>query len=304
MTMRRIPDMANSLPITRLWRSIATLLLAVAPAWAAEPEGPDLSRFVNDQIVIKYAPPGSSYLTPVYQRLVNRKFLENIKAFLSPLKLPPGLTLKITAKECGQTNSWWSGRKDGLFLCYEWSDFAERAAPQTSTAHGLTRENAILGAVLQVTFHELGHAMFDIYDVPVFGREEDAADQMAGFILAQFGPEVARRTFPGTVYLWRSMAAAEGDWGRDAFSDVHGHPLQRAYNYLCMAYGATPATFQYEVDHGLLPKERAADCAREYKQIYNAFAKTIYPHIDVDKMKLVQSTPWLRPEGQELPGDN
>jgi hypothetical protein len=256
----------------------------------------------NDQIEIRYVPPGSTYLWPLYQRLQKRKFLEELKRFLSPLKIPPGITLKITTKECGTTNSWWSGRTDGLFLCYEWPDYAERVAPLDVTQHGMTREDAILGAFLQVTFHELGHAMFDIYEIPILGREEDAADQAAGFILAEFGPEVARRTFPGTVHIWRALTQTEGDWRHDTFSDVHGYPLQRAYNYLCMAYGANPDVFQYFVDDGLLPKERAVNCPREFKQIFHAFAQTIYPHIDLEKMKVVQSTQWLRPEGEEVPG--
>jgi hypothetical protein len=136
--------------------------------------------------------------------------------------------------------------------------------------------------------------------VPIFGREEDAADQMAGFILSQFGPGVAHRTFPGTVHIWRALAKSDGDWSRDAFSDIHGHPLQRAYNYLCMAYGSDPDLFQYVVDQGLLPKERAILCGQEFAQIRHAFAKTIYPHIDLEKMKVVQATQWLRPEGGEL----
>ena len=254
----------------------------------------------NAQIQIAYSEPQSSYLMPLYQRLKQRQYLEQLKQFLSPLKIPPGIVLKITTKECGTVNSWWSGRTDGLFLCYEWPDYAERVAPQVETKYGLSREDAILGAFLQVTFHELGHAMFDIYDVPVFGREEDAADQMAGFILSQFGAGVARRTFPGAVYIWRALTKSDGNWSHDDFSDIHGYPLQRAYNYLCMAYGSDPDLFQYVVDQGLLPKDRAAMCGAEFKQIQHAFAKTIYPHIDVEKMKLVQSTQWLKPEGQEL----
>jgi hypothetical protein len=175
-------------------------------------------------------------------------------------------------------------------------------APKGTTPEGATWEDAILGAFLQVTFHELGHAMFDIYDIPVFGREEDAADQMAGFILSEFGEETARRTLPGTVYIWQALAASDGDWRRDAFSDIHGYPLQRAYNYLCMAYGGNPEAFRYFVDKGLLPKERAELCGREFTQIQHAFAVTLYPHIDKAKMKIVQSRQWLLPEGSEAPG--
>ena len=167
----------------------------------------------------------------------------------------------------------------------------------------MTREDAVLGAFLQVTFHELGHGVFEIYDIPMFGREEDAADQMAGFILAQFGEGVARRTLPAAAYLWQKDAESSR-WRRDTFSDEHGHPLQRAYNYMCMAYGAAPGAFQYYVDKGLLPKARAANCKREFEQITNAFVTTMTPHIDRAKMKVVQSREWLLPQGSEaVPSD-
>lgn len=278
--------------------ALAFALAAFAAAGgAAAADG--LAALENDQIAVAYFPPSSSFLRPIAQGLRDRKFLETMKQFLSPLKLPPGVKLQMTFKECGQVNSWWWGPTKTLFLCYEWFDYSLRSAPDGGL-DGMTREDAAVGAFLQVTFHELGHAMFDIFDVPVLGREEDAADQMAGLILTQFGPDVARRTIPGTVYLWRSIAESEGAWGHDAFSDEHGNPLQRAYNYLCMAYGADPATFQYFVDSGLLPKARAEHCGREYKQIVHAFAATILPHVDLEKMKIVRNVTWLRPEGEEI----
>jgi len=276
----------------------ATLLgLALWPDRLAAQSAPALT---NDQIEILYSEPNASYFRPIYERYKKRQVLEQLKEFLSPLVLPPGITLRITAKECGAVNSWWSGRASGLFLCYEWPDFAERVAPLDITGDGVTREGAVLGAFLQVTFHELGHAMFDIYEIPVFGREEDAADQMAGFILSQFGRGVARRTLPGAAYLWQQLGNSDGPWRRDAFSDEHGHPLQRAYNYLCMAYGADPETFRHYVDDGLLPKDRAPNCAREFRQIRAAFVQTMLPHIDPVKLRLVQSrNDWLMPEGSE-----
>jgi hypothetical protein len=273
---------------------------ACLPALADEAAPLGAPELDNKQIEIFYSEPQATYLKPLYDRLRKRQYLEQLKQFLSPLNIPAGITLRITTKECGATNSWWGGRQDGLFLCYEWLDFALRVAPAATTEDGLTREDAVLGAFLQVTFHELGHGMFDIYEVPILGREEDAADQIAGFILSQFGAEIARRTLPGTVYLWQALAASDGPWTHDAFSDIHGQPLQRAYNYLCMAYGANPVEFQYFVDKGFLPKERAAVCEREFVQIRHAFATTIYPHIDPAKMKIVQSRQWLLPEGGEL----
>jgi Putative metallopeptidase len=265
-----------------------------APLLAAD----NSAALENNQIEFLYSEPKASFFKPIYERYKRRELLEQLKQFLSPLILPANVTLRITTKECGETNSWWSGIKDGLFLCYEWADFAERIAPREMTEEGMTREDAVLGAFLQVTFHELGHGMFEIYDIPMFGREEDAADQMAGFILAQFGEGVARRTLPAAAYLWQKDAESSR-WRRDTFSDEHGHPLQRAYNYMCMAYGAAPGAFQYYVDKGLLPKARAANCKREFEQITNAFVTTMTPHIDRAKMKVVQSREWLLPQGSE-----
>jgi hypothetical protein len=270
---------------------------ALRPVDAAAQTPPVLD---NKMIEIEYVEPNKSYLRVIHERYKQRQILENLKQFLSPLQLP--VKLRITALQCDQTNSWWAGRKQGLWLCYEWADYGERLAPMETTPDGMTREDAVLGAFLQVVFHELGHAMFDIFDIPVFGREEDAADQMAGFILWQFGKDVARRTLPATAYLWQKDAESWdslGGWRRDTFSDEHGHPLQRAYNFLCMAYGGGPETFQYFVDKGLLPKERAVNCAREFQQIRNAFVKTMLPHVDPAMMEVVKSKEWLLPPGSE-----
>ena len=203
------------------------------------------------------------------------------------------MKLKITTHECGATNAYWGGRARGLSLCYEWFDFAKRVAPKEMTPEGYTRDDAITGMFLQVTFHELGHGMFDIYDIPVLGREEDAADQMAGFIMAQFGPEVARRTLPAGAYVWQKLYEAGGDWPRWLYSDEHGHSLQRSYNYLCMAYGSRSRDLRLLCRLRLAAEGARGQLQARIRTDANAFQKTMMPHIDPDKMKAVQETKWL-----------
>jgi len=125
----------------------------------------------------------------------------------------------------------------------------------------------------------------------VFGREEDAADQMSGFLMLQFGKDVARTTIKGAAYTY---AVSNNPQSRTEFSDEHGASGQRFYNYLCIAYGGDPDVFQDFVDKGLLPKERAQNCGREYKQVERAFVKTILPYIDQNLMKQVRAKQWLR----------
>ena len=53
-------------------------------------------------------------------------------------------------------------------------------------------------ARLVATFlHEAGHALFDLLEVPLLGREEDAADQLAAYYVLQFPKEIKRRLILG-----------------------------------------------------------------------------------------------------------
>jgi hypothetical protein len=270
--------------------SIRTALAIVALCSAggqAPPAMAQAATLENSQVVITYVPPTNPNYQGVADRLKARHVLEDLRRFMAPLRLPRQLEIKTS--QCNTTNAWYEPR-GGVVICYEFIDWMERLAPVDNLPSGMTRQDAIVGPFVQVVFHELGHAVFDILQVPVIGREEDAADAFAGFIMLQFGKDVARRTLPGAAYFWQ---AGSTDWSKVDFADVHGNPVQRSYNYLCMAYGAFPEEFQYVVDKGLLPKSRADHCSHEFQVLKVAFTKTIYPYIDQDLLKIVQSTQWL-----------
>ena len=50
-----------------------------------------------------------------------------------------------------------------------------------------------------VALHEIGHAIRRNLDIPRLGREEYTADQMAGFIMRQFGSKVAIPASKGAI---------------------------------------------------------------------------------------------------------
>jgi hypothetical protein len=274
-------------------RGSITAAMAILGLWSAGQAPPAMAQAVeleNSQVVITYVPPSNPNYQGVADRLKARHVLEDLQRFMAPLRLPRQLEIKTS--QCGTANAWYEPH-GGVIICYEFIDWMERLAPVDNLPTGMTRQDAVVGPFIQVVFHELGHAVFDILQVPIFGREEDAADQFAGFIMLQFGKDVARRTLPGAAYFWQ---AGSTDWSMVDFADVHGNPVQRSYNYLCMAYGAFPDEFQDIVDNGLLPKSRAVHCPHEFQVLTSTFAKTIYPFIDPELVKIVQSMRWLEPD--------
>jgi hypothetical protein len=122
--------------------------------------------------------------------------------------------------------------------------------------------------------------------IPIFGREEDAADQFSAYIMLQYDKARARRLILGNAYQYKvDIPGTEVTLAMKKFSDEHGIPAQRFYNVLCVAYGADPKLFADVVEKNYLPRDRADGCEDEYRQISFAFKTLIGPHIDRARAK-------------------
>ncbi len=250
----------------------------------------------TNQVTIRYEPPANQALQELYDLLRERQVLEKIQEIIGPFRSPEQLTVKTA--QCGEINSWYR-REDGrptVTICYEYLQHILDSLPAATSDDGITRPDAAIGQFFAVTLHEIGHATFDILNVPIFGHVEDAADNFATYIMLQFGKGQARRLIEGASWAWRSYL---GDYKRNpvvptrlnAFAADHGLPQERFYNLLCLAYGADPVQFADAANY--LPATRAPNCVFEYRTLVRAFRQEISPHIDQDMAKRVLDADWL-----------
>ena len=248
------------------------------------------SKLRADRIQISYVPPKDAAHEPVFRLLKKRQVLEQFRELLSPLRLPRALRLKVEGCD-GVSNAWYED--DAITVCYEYISDILSNAPKETTPAGVTRADAIVGPTFEVFLHEAGHAVFDYLSVPVLGREEDAADQFAAYLLLQFAKSDARRLIAGVAYAYR-LDASKPTTKKNPFADEHGLPAQRFYNVLCIAYGADSKLFADLVEKEYLPKERAEGCESEYEQVTRAMTKLIRPFIDQTRAKRVRAKQWLK----------
>ena len=145
------------------------------------------------RVSIAYDQPNNSAFQDLYRRLRERRALERIQEILSPLRTPEQLIIKTT--ECGAVNSYFKREnfKPTVRICYEFLKNILDSLPNQITSAGLTPDDAAVGQFAFVTLHEVGHASFDMFSVPIFGREEDAADNFATYTMLQFSRGQARR---------------------------------------------------------------------------------------------------------------
>src|SRR5215472_2790837 len=250
----------------------------------------------TNRITIEYVAPTSSDLHDLYEVLKIRHALERIQKILSPLRLSEELAVKTM--ECGKINAWYKREnfKPTVTICYELLKHVLDSLPKETSDAGITPDDAKIGQVLWFTLHEVGHATFDIFKIPIFGNEEDAADNFATYIMLQFAE--ARRLIGGAAWAW---AAYMQEYKRNpvvqvrlaTFAQSHGQPQERFYNLLCMAYGNNPVRYAILTQEGFLPPARAKNCEHEYKVLAFAFEKEIGPHIDYQLAKGIVEANWL-----------
>ncbi|WP_236032691.1 DUF4344 domain-containing metallopeptidase [Pseudomonas schmalbachii] len=145
--------------------------------------------------------------------------------------------------------------------------------------------------------HEMGHMLIIEYDLPVLGREEDAADQLGFLALFELystlpTAEVDARLLDIADY-WRL------EWQRpkpvrERVLAWDSHPLdeQRYYNIACLLYGSDMRRLDWVPELTELPYERALYCDREFRQARKAldWASSAYQHKAIQRRAAIQVT--------------
>jgi hypothetical protein len=130
----------------------------------------------SQRVDIRYVAPKAAKLQPVYEEIKKVRVLERVRDLLMPLRLPRRLLLKT--EDCdGESNAWYDG--EAVTVCYEFLDDIWKNASTVTTAAGVAPIDTLVGPTVDVFLHEVGHAVFDLWKIPVLGREEDAADQFS-----------------------------------------------------------------------------------------------------------------------------
>jgi hypothetical protein len=250
----------------------------------------------TNQITFSYEPPENPAHQAVYEELKDRRVLERLQELLSPFRLPR--TLKFSMAGCdGEDDAfYWKGE---VTICYELVERLFANMPAERTPAGIEPIDTVVGPFFDTALHEFAHGLFELLNIPVFGREEDAADQLGTYIYLQLADSEARRLVLGAAYGLFADARS-GDAARtreefsEDFSEEHAMPEQRAYNLLCMAYGADKELFGDVVSKGYLPRERAESCIDDYEQVLDAVEVMIRPHVDRALAKKILGRGWLR----------
>jgi len=142
----------------------------------------------------------------------------------------------------------------------------------------ITVSQAVAYANQFIIAHEIGHALVNQLKLPITGKEEDAVDGFAAYLLTsdkRFGPLAPI----SAAALFDAIKTDDGKLGNSDFADEHSLPQQRVYQFLCWVYGSDRQKFKSIIGRDGLPRARARRCAGEYKQLRSSWDQLLASHM-------------------------
>jgi hypothetical protein len=185
--------------------------------------------------------------------------------------------IKVIVKDCGKVNAFYSPTDHTITLCNEFTKSSMALFKQSkySSQDAIAKADRVNGFTF---FHEAGHMLINELDLVITGREEDVADQFAGFSLLNEpalklqGPAMLK----AAAQRWRLKGTKVTD---KALMDEHSLNDQRVYALLCTLYIADPDGYAPIVGKLGYTTRRLRKCRKEYRQVNRAWRSLLKPHL-------------------------
>ncbi|HYW09574.1 MAG TPA: DUF4344 domain-containing metallopeptidase [Longimicrobium sp.] len=217
--------------------------------------------------------PTTPTLRSLGQRIKQTGMMERFTEALNSNTNLPTLprSVRLRTQQCGVINAMYSPREGTVTMCYELlADLARMFVPDGQWTPA--QVEAVDGAVNFIMYHEVGHALVHVMDLPITGREEDAVDQLATYLLVGSGEKGAQAAFNGVLAVQPGENAV---FDNSDFADEHSLGPVRLYNIACWVYGSDPAKYSRIVSEGMLPQARAQRCPGEYQRMSKSWERLL-----------------------------
>lgn len=174
--------------------------------------------------------------------------------------------IRVTVRPCGMENAWWDTRGE-ITYCQEIFQNIDRkrlSALQTGRIDPTNIAKTAAGEMIFVFFHELAHALIYRHKIPFTGREEDAADQFAAWMIMNMNDP---NLYVGAMNFFAEPSRLFRVFGNHNLTDEHGLNIQRRAQLACWGYGRDPGNMRTFATHIGLDERRLQRCPEEFQQL-------------------------------------
>jgi hypothetical protein len=142
----------------------------------------------------------------------------------------------------------------------------------------------VLHNVQFVLYHELAHALIDLYELPVLGNEEGAADTLAVLVALEYLDNGYELILDVADFFSILNLRKQNNYKVSDLWDEHSLTIQRYYNIMCLTYAKFPARIQKQVntestqDLADMIKVKGSYCQNTYRKEIYSWNKLLQPY--------------------------
>lgn len=205
--------------------------------------------------------------------LIGQRAVEEIVNQLNK-QIALSFDINVLFIECGEAEAFYDKHTNEIVICYQLLErnyylFSRNMTGKTE------RSEATKAATVSLFLHELAHALIDVWKLPITGREEDAADQFATLLMINGMHDGERIALNGARIF--KLYADQNKSQRKFYWDSHSFDEQRFYDTICLIYGHDPEKYNYLIENGTLPVQRALDCEDDYARVKQSWQTLLAP---------------------------
>ena len=157
-------------------------------------------------------------------------------------------------------------------------EVAERFRHADYANTGVSIEQATEDAIIHTILHELAHAFIANFELAITGKEEDAADELAGVLLIEYfehGQEIAL----SAADLFDLESGDRNTLEEVDFWGEHSLDSQRFYNTICLIYGSEPERYGNLLDVLDISQDRGDLCIEDYDRAVRSWHTILAPYL-------------------------
>jgi len=213
---------------------------------------------------------GKLYVNNIITYIQNNGTIANMVDRLNAtFKLPYNVYIRFIWM--GEINAEYDPNDRSINFSLEMIDFLYSSYQKYYTGSRL--DEAVNNSIVFFLFHEVGHALKDIYELPIPGNQESAVDDFACFLLTNRNDDATEKAaLDGAnsfVLLSKSSTVKAPYW------DEHPFDEQRFFYILCKLYGKNPGKYQGVASQYKLPESWQSKCVEGYNDMIKSWKKLL-----------------------------
>ena len=232
----------------------------------------------NGKVTVSYEKPPDAATAQVRDLLKVGGFDGVAAGFTKSFKLPRDIEIRVVN---GGVGPYYDPAEKAITYSYGFADYVAQVLltnfPQLQqNQRELGKQWAAINDFILI--HEWAHALIDVYELPVLGREEDAADALATVFMTDLVDGGAEYAFDAARFF-DALSARQRKLAPEHYWDEHSLDKQRAYTIVCQIAGADENDYEIIERAGILGTDRLRRCPSEYQQKSKSWQSLLKPHL-------------------------